>query len=507
MIKFDSKDIVKIVHGSVNIGSVYKNGVKVFGGTWLKPCFGVTYNIGEYKDTKYEHVYDFATQKWYKKQEPRIPTEYTELDYVEANGNQYIVTDYVAKANTTVSLKEYVTTSTLALYHIFSGNQFRAPFVGLFESTTPAVIYKNGTEYRYLNDGSVTIAPYTDYEFKVEGDKVYANDELIIENATPTMEGNDTVPCAVFAYGGSPSTSQYHAKARLYYLTVKEGDTVVRDYVPCYNKSTNKIGLFDTVNQKFWTSTSSLIKGNEVVREVYVEDTSITEPPVDNVTFNTLDELLNMSCPWDGQHAYVNGVLYTYNENRGWRVAKYYVKLPWISNEDIGAQVVLDKYCKSTGKVQISMECLKQHGGAIMRADVDYRFFYYNNQFYWDAGGDSSSKRIYTSYVPYTGLVNVEIGNFYITNLDDGRKKTGSARTFESTGVWKVFGHGDEAKIYSIKIFENDIVVRDLVPCMNPNTNVITMFDKVSKTYMKTTQTEETGQFKTDMSQAENIYY
>ena len=58
--------------------------------------------------------------------------------------------------------------------------------------------------------------------------------------------------------------SGYKAKARIYSLTMKKNETIIRDFIPCYRKSDGLVGLWDKVTNKFYTNDGAglFLKGN-----------------------------------------------------------------------------------------------------------------------------------------------------------------------------------------------------------------------------------------------------
>lgn len=61
------------------------------------------------------------------------------------------------------------------------------------------------------------------------------------------------------------ATSTY-SSAKLYKAQIYSGDVVIRNFIPCYRKSDNVIGMYDTVEEKFYTNqgTGVFIKGPDV---------------------------------------------------------------------------------------------------------------------------------------------------------------------------------------------------------------------------------------------------
>ena len=65
--------------------------------------------------------------------------------------------------------------------------------------------------------------------------------------------------------GNSPTPiSAYNMK--VYRLKIYEEDELVREYVPCYRESDNEIGLYELVNNVFYTNngTGTFNKGNDI---------------------------------------------------------------------------------------------------------------------------------------------------------------------------------------------------------------------------------------------------
>ena len=53
---------------------------------------------------------------------------------------------------------------------------------------------------------------------------------------------------------------------RVYYCQIYDNDVLMRDLIPCYNKNTNVIGVYDIVNGSFYTNDGpgSLLAGPDV---------------------------------------------------------------------------------------------------------------------------------------------------------------------------------------------------------------------------------------------------
>lgn len=117
----------------------------------------------------------------------------------------------------------------------------------------------------------------------------------------------------------------------------------------------------------------------------------------------------------------------------------------------------------------------------------DYRLFFTGGQMYFDRGSSrySASKPINTMY-------ELEIGDYYVKDLVTGSNIfTGSSMTFDysshsAIGLFNcasVSSASESGKIYYLKIYNNDILVRDFIPVKEKETDIICLYDKVSEEF------------------------
>ena len=77
------------------------------------------------------------------------------------------------------------------------------------------------------------------------------------------MSGWGELTYYVFNSHSEPSLM---SSMRLYKLKMWTDDILVRDFIPCYRKSDNVVGMYDLVNGKFYTNegTGEFVKGPDV---------------------------------------------------------------------------------------------------------------------------------------------------------------------------------------------------------------------------------------------------
>ena len=70
----------------------------------------------------------------------------------------------------------------------------------------------------------------------------------------------------LFASHVSEEMIENIGQQRLYYVKIWDNDTLVRDFIPSYRVSDGEIGLYDLVNDEFYSNkgTGTFIKGNDI---------------------------------------------------------------------------------------------------------------------------------------------------------------------------------------------------------------------------------------------------
>lgn len=113
----------------------------------------------------------------------------------------------------------------------------------------------------------------------------------------------------------------------------------------------------------------------------------------------------------------------------------------------------------------------------------DWRFFNYNSQAYFDTydGTSSYGRRIYGGSIVPNTRYNLELGNYYVKNLDTGTNII-SGDVYTGTGNNNIYINGNVGatnnRWYYIKIYDGTTLVRDFVPAQVGQ--VSCMYDHVS---------------------------
>lgn len=154
-------------------------------------------------------------------------------DVVPGGGSyQNIINAYINETSNCTRIVQYGASTTYIDVNIRAN---RSP---VYRSTRVA-----GTRY---NDS------LTRNYYDVNGERL-----VLAETATGSSNDHNLHLFSTSIHGG------FAKSLRLYNCKLYDGNTILRDFVPCYRKSDGEIGLYDKVNDKFYTNEGNgeFIKG------------------------------------------------------------------------------------------------------------------------------------------------------------------------------------------------------------------------------------------------------
>ena len=233
---------------------------------------------------------DLIDYKIYGNSEQEIlPNEYQQVEYIEGTGTQYLEIDYIA-SNITNSKGTYQITnmtSALMLFGSRKDGNSNGYALNWGASTTPATYFNTyysggtaGLTKTQLSDGIST--------FEKKGRELYINAELIHTHAEVSAF---TTPYKMIVFGcNSGGTISYFAKAKIFNLQFYDNDELKVDLIPCYRKSDNEIGMYDTITGTFYINkgTGTFAKGSDIT-PIPTPETPIEIESVGEKTSNLFD--------------------------------------------------------------------------------------------------------------------------------------------------------------------------------------------------------------------------
>lgn len=203
-----------------------------------------------------------GTNKIYSTTGRKLPDEYQKVEYIESTNTQYINTEVIGTEKTRIEIDFQLTGATTS-QGLFgyresassNNNQFAflssgSSAFGFFLHTKPAVYLGKNID----NERHTISADSNEYYF----------DNNLISSFTsiPSFQtGNNLLLMAMYL-----GTALRRTYCKLYSCKLYDDSSLIRDFVPCYRKTDNVIGLYDMANDKFYTNAGSgtFRKGEDV---------------------------------------------------------------------------------------------------------------------------------------------------------------------------------------------------------------------------------------------------
>ena len=177
----------------------------------------------------------------------RLPAGYTEVEWIQSSGTQYIDSGVTETSDMAVSC--HFDVDTVASDYLFGSQQNSAnlSYNGIFKN--------NMLEYNYAEIG-FTAASSIELTEEVIG----STNNITINGVSHTLSTGTPQNVSMLIFGIRRNTGAmrpYGGKAKLRYFKIKKGSNTVRDFVPCKNPS-GTVGLYDLVGGEFYTTPTAV---------------------------------------------------------------------------------------------------------------------------------------------------------------------------------------------------------------------------------------------------------
>lgn len=195
-----------------------------------------------------------------------LPNEYQQVEYIESTGEQWIDTKWNDKNLTKIELD-----------FIYTGLKYNGSTTYYMGANAGNLITINENGYMNIAGANLTTVKATEGErynvslWRDENGKRFGIINGVSMSGTNASQ-NGVIPFNLFKLGGSETASQILGK--MYSCKIYDNDVLVRDFIPCYRKSDNVIGMYDLVNNVFYTNqgTGTFLKGeNKSVYKIPVK--------------------------------------------------------------------------------------------------------------------------------------------------------------------------------------------------------------------------------------------
>lgn len=189
------------------------------------------------KDT--EWIFQAVTESG----ESELPEGYTQLEYIQSSGTQWIDTGFKPNQNTRVladcDLMSGVYPTAFGAWSSSGG----AKYILLALSDTVARYYYN------LSEIDKNVAIKGRHTLDMNKNKLIVDNVEIVTVAASTFSVSQSL--YLFTFHGGESEVNFKTTAKYYSCKIYDNDTLARNFIPCKNAD-GVIGMYDTVNSQFY---------------------------------------------------------------------------------------------------------------------------------------------------------------------------------------------------------------------------------------------------------------
>jgi len=206
-----------------------------------------------------------------------LPVGYTQLEYIESTGTQYIDTGIIPTNTMGLDIKFNKTSyGDLVIMGVLYDSDMKAADLYVNIGTSYRIYLPFGEDWSTANYSVISgiAQDNTDYTVKIN----YMNDRNRYVNDWPTLNIDKTLTGAtdtmyLFAGHSVPEHGPgWLFIGRIYYLKITEGNQLVRNFIPARRNSDNALGMYDTVSGTFFTNagTGTFTAGPVVSSNLYL---------------------------------------------------------------------------------------------------------------------------------------------------------------------------------------------------------------------------------------------
>lgn len=410
-----------------------------------------------------------------------LPDGYTQIEYVQSDGGaHWIDTGFKPNQNTGIIAKFQLLSSTANQTPIYARTAMNVAAFGVFIDASSKWTADYGTK-RFTGTTSAQSLINLNFNKNV----VKFNDESYTFD-TQTFQSNSNLTIFGRNTGG---TVQYTAKMKLYSCEIYDNGTLIRNFIPCKNSS-GTIGLYDIVNSQFYTNVGTggvFTAGPDVPKSTGVSINYLGSNKVVDIDDVQLQEL-SKDTEWIFQFVLGSKLPSGYTELEYIQSSgTQYIDTGFKPNQDSRVVTKFDM-------IQTDTAWRKLWGSGSGSYDLDFAL--------WNAGTTKLQSYYGTKINNTVPITDMSL------NVDANKniwKYSGETITFDKNNFTCAYSmyifnvNKDDnpkylpgmMKLYLFKIYDNDVLVRDFIPCKNPS-GTIGLYDSVNNQFY---QNAGTGTF------------
>lgn len=189
----------------------------------------------------------------------RLPQGYQEVEYLENSGTQYIVVDFIPNQNTRLDMlveprSVVAADSGVGFIPYGSGESYNSKTFECYTGTEGKLEFNYGGQYKL---DLLTVSVGTKINISHNKNNILvtnANGQTIARHSFNYKAFTCPRNLALFAINRPTAIA---GQTRIYSCQIYNNTTLALDLAPCYRKSDNVAGLYDLVNNVFYTNAGS----------------------------------------------------------------------------------------------------------------------------------------------------------------------------------------------------------------------------------------------------------
>ena len=215
-----------------------------------------------------------------------MPERYQEVEYIENNSDTsgaYIDTGYKASSNTRLVVK---CTLNASAFSRAGGHQLAGSDNGLTtQFGVGTALSQQSYRFQYGKskiDGGASISPDTITIFDQNKNKCYIDGNLFHTFSVQTFNCSENT--LLFTRQAGSTSANWNGK--VYYCQIYDNNRLVRNFIPVYDTETQKYGMWESVQGKFYGNAGTGDFKGSIVGYTIVGSPTITDGVVSNLSAN-----------------------------------------------------------------------------------------------------------------------------------------------------------------------------------------------------------------------------
>lgn len=406
-----------------------------------------------------------------------IPNIYQQVEYIAANGTQYIDTGYIPSYSDGFEISfQFSPANTSSRYCLASSY-----------NTGPAQLsleLKEGHGRYWANSGSIdkTFSTITtdinNITYKYEGTTYSAILNGVALTGTGAVANIPTASMYMFLDRAKRSSTFNHL-LKIYSCVIKSQDEIIKKFIPCYRKSDGVIGVYETVSKSFLTNqgTGSFTKGADIKYAHWsprLED--LLPQPYQRVQYiqSSGTQYINTNYYWTTENTKIEAdIEVTSNSSNQslWGNEEYYSSSGrYFGGVPHGRDGSYSYYIGTGGKAGFSVDLNSRNYIEVFTTSDNKYSIKKNNV------AIVTNNNIGSTFLTHDNASTItdNSGKIYIfCNHNSGTNGANDKGTQNIGGM----------KLYSFKMYDNNQLVRWFVPCYRKSDNIVGLFDIVEKKF------------------------